>query len=253
MSEVIADYRGFDYQKEFWEKGGRSYEDACDRIALRKLLKKHGDRLVDVCGGYGRLVNEYLPKYAEVIVFDYAQNLLDQAAARYGDKITTQQGTADELPFETASIDTCIFVRASHHFAELEKIIAQISRILKTGGEAVVEIANKKHFLQIVRHLLKRSPYDPFAQETISRNQKGFFNYHPAYIEALFKKEGLAVADKLSVSNFRNGLFKKILGLKFLCALEKILQRPLAKIEFGPSIYYLVKKEQAEADRLFGN
>ncbi len=242
MSEVIADYHGFDYQKEFWEKGGRSYEDACDRLALRRFLKKQGERLVDVCGGYGRLINEYLPKYADVVLFDYAQNLLDQAVARYGDKITVVQGSAYELPFETASIDTCVFVRASHHFAELEKIIAQLARVLKPGGQAVVEIANKKHFLQIVRFLLKRSSYNPFTLEPISRNQKGFFNYHPAYVEELFKKQGLAVEAKLSVSNFRSGLLKKLLGLKFLCLLEKSMQKPLAKIDFGPSIYYLLKK-----------
>lgn len=242
MSEVIADYHGFDYQKEFWEKGGRSYEDACDRIALRQLLKKQGERIVDICGGYGRLINEYLPKYADVFLFDYAQNLLDQATARYGDKITTVQGSAYELPFEANSFDTCVFVRASHHFAEIEKLLAQIALVLKPGGEAVVEIANKKHFLQIIRAFFKRSPYDPFSLEPVSRNQKGFFNYHPAYIEALFQKHGLIIEQKLSVSNFRSGVLKKILGLKFLCFLEKLLQKPLAAFDFGPSIYYLLKK-----------
>ena len=33
----VCDYEGSCYQTEFWEQGGREYEDRVERIALRHL------------------------------------------------------------------------------------------------------------------------------------------------------------------------------------------------------------------------
>ena len=38
----ICDYEGSNYRTEFWEGKGRNYEDQVERIALRRLLPKHG-------------------------------------------------------------------------------------------------------------------------------------------------------------------------------------------------------------------
>ncbi len=40
----ICDYEGSNYRTEFWESKGRNYEDQVERIALRRLLPKHGRR-----------------------------------------------------------------------------------------------------------------------------------------------------------------------------------------------------------------
>jgi len=34
----ICNYEGSDYQQQFWEAGGRAYEDAAEGIALKRLL-----------------------------------------------------------------------------------------------------------------------------------------------------------------------------------------------------------------------
>ena len=60
--DIIADYNGYDYKKIFWEDGGREYEDAADRMAVRRLLPPAVEDLVDIAGGYGRLADEYLPR-----------------------------------------------------------------------------------------------------------------------------------------------------------------------------------------------
>jgi hypothetical protein len=38
----VCNYEGSDYQERFWEKGGRSYEDAVEAVALKRLLPPSG-------------------------------------------------------------------------------------------------------------------------------------------------------------------------------------------------------------------
>jgi hypothetical protein len=55
----VCNYEGSDYQTSFWEKGGRAYEDACEAIALKKLLPVRGDHLLELGAGAGRNTLRY--------------------------------------------------------------------------------------------------------------------------------------------------------------------------------------------------
>ena len=243
MARVLADYHGFDYQKNFWQGQGREYEHYADRLAVHRLIPQSGARIVDICGGFGRLLPEYFGKYTEVHLFDYAQNLLDQAKATYGDKVITTQGSVYALPYETSSFDACVMVRASHHLEELPIAIAEIARIMKPGARFVVEIANKRNVLEIIRYALGRSTMRPFDLAPTSRNDKGFYNFHPAYVEALFKKQGLHIKAVLFVSFLRLPILKKILGWRVLAAIEWCIQWPLGFLKISPSLYYSLEKQ----------
>lgn len=56
---TIIDYENSTYRADFWEGRGRDYEDRVERIALRRLLRVRGRRLLEVGAGFGRLTNEY--------------------------------------------------------------------------------------------------------------------------------------------------------------------------------------------------
>lgn len=242
MGSVIADYHGFDYQKYFWQGQGREYEHFADRLAVRRLLPKQGERLADICGGFGRLLPEYFGKFKEVHLFDYAQNLLDQAKQTHGDKVITTQGSVYQLPYQDKLFDACVMVRASHHMENLPGAIAEISRVIKPQGKLIIEIANKRNILEIIRYLLGRSIMQPFGLQPTSRNDKGFYNFHPVYVEEIFKKNGLQIRTVLFVSFFRLPILKKILGWRILAGLEWLVQRPLGFLKLSPSIYYLLEK-----------
>ena len=56
MSEKppVCSYEGSDYQTSFWEKGGRAYEDACEVIALKRMMPTQGKLLLELGAGAGR-------------------------------------------------------------------------------------------------------------------------------------------------------------------------------------------------------
>ena len=247
--EIIADYNGYDYKKIFWEDGGRVYEDKADRMAIRKLLPRKMRNFVDIAGGYGRLADEYLDRAEKATIFDYSKTELAQAKEQYGDRINTKAGDIYDLPFKDGEFSTLMMVRATHHFKDMPKVMAELYRILEPGGVAVIEVANKRTLPKMVRYWTKKSDINPFDRRPshlTDLNKNGFYNYHPKYMEELFRETGFKIRKVLSVSNFRSGALKKVFSPNMLAKMEKPAQTVLAPIRFAPSIYYRLEKPAEE-------
>ncbi len=244
--KVIADYNGYDYKKIFWEDGKRDYEDLADRMAVRKLLPDAMDDFVDIAGGYGRLADEYLGRTKHATIFDYSKTELADAKKTYGDRIMTKAGDIYELPFEDESFDGLMMVRATHHFKDMKKVVEELYRVLKPGGIAVIEVASKKTLPKMFRYWFRKSDINPFEVSQSYLKELEMYNYHPKYMERIFKKQGFKILKVLSVSNFRSRKLKKIFGTKMLGRMEKVAQPVLAPIRFAPSIYYKLEKPAKE-------
>lgn len=243
--KVVSDYNGYDYKKIFWDDADRKYEDMADRLAIRRLLPKKMENFVDIAGGYGRLAKEYLNRAEKITIFDYSETELADAKKEFGDRINTKQGDIYNIPFKDNTFDGMIMVRATHHFKDMKKVMSELYRILKPGGVLVIEVANKKTLPKMFRYWLRRSDINPFDKKPSNLkglNSDGFFNYHPKYMEDIFKKQGFEIVDVLSVSNFRSQKLKKMFKTKTLVKMEKSVQKPLAKVRFAPSIYYKLVK-----------
>lgn len=244
-AKSISDYNGYDYKKIFWEDADRKYEDTADRMAIRRLLPREMGDFVDIAGGYGRLANEYLPRARSATLFDYSKTELAQAKEIYGDQLKTKDGDIYSLPFKDNSFDALMMVRATHHFKDMQKVSNELYRILKPGGVAVIEVANKRTLPRIFRYWTGKTNQNPFSLEPIHLKEidaDGFYNYHPKYIEEIFKNSGFQISEVLSVSNFRSTRLKAIFGNKFLINLESGAQKLLAPVRFAPSIYYKLVK-----------
>ena len=248
MSEkVVSDYNGYDYKKIFWEDADREYEDQADRMAIRKLLPKRMEKFADIGGGYGRLANEYLKRAHKVYIFDYSKTELEQAKEIYGNKIETKAGDIYKLPFKDNELDGLMMIRVTHHLKNMDKAIGELYRVLKPGGVAVIEVANKRTIPKMVRFVTKRSKVNPFDKKVANYKEisaDGFYNYHPKYVEEIFEKTGFKTERILSVSNFRSKSLKKVFGTNNLVKMKNSAQQILAPIRFAPSIYYKLRKPE---------
>ena len=241
--KVSADYNGYDYE-EYWREHDRAYEDAADRMAIRKLLPLKMQNFVDIGGGYGRLADEYLGRAKNVTIFDYSKTELQQAKDKYGDRIFTKAGDIYQLPFKDNTFDGMMMVRVSHHLEDLPAAMKEFYRILAPGGTFVIEIANKKTLPKMFRYWFKKSKINPFDKKPSLQKDTNMINYHPKYAEELFAKTGFEVEKVLSVSNFRSTTLKKVFGAKALTKMENGAQQLLAGVRFAPSIYYRLKKPE---------
>jgi len=223
-------------------KHNRLFTDFNERLALNSLLPKKGEKITDVCGGYGRLTNEYLNKFKEVCLFDNALDLLDHAKSIYGDKIKIVQGSVYEMPFKSNEFDVLILIRASHFLINFNKAVKEISRILINGGIAIIEINNKRNFLEIIRWLFSRSKLHPFSFKTEKQHKNGVLWYHPNCVEQIFQENNLYVKRVLAVFKQRCLLSKKILEIPLFIKLIQILQIIFGLIKYNSSLFYLLEK-----------
>ena len=96
----ICDYEGSRYRADFWENQNRSYEDAVERVAMKKLLPPTGRRLIEIGAGFGRLVDLY-QGYDQVFLTDYARTQLEEAQRYLGpdQRLTYVVADVYNLPF----------------------------------------------------------------------------------------------------------------------------------------------------------
>jgi SAM-dependent methyltransferase len=243
----ICDYEGSLYRTDFWEGQGREYEDLAERIALRKLLPPAGARLMEIGAGFGRLVDLY-NGYRQVVLLDYSKSMLRQAQERLGREGKYVYVAADlySMPFVDSLFDTTVTVRVLHHVQNIPAAFQEIQRGLRGGGVYVLEYANKRHLKAVLRYLLGRQSWSPFAPapyEFVELN----YDFHPAWMQARLREAGFTIGWELAVSSFRLPLLKRLIPPRPLAALDGLLQRPTAPFNLAPSVFVQARAEKEGA------
>ncbi len=240
----VCDYEGSDYES-FWT--GREYEDAAERMALRRLLPPEGETLVELGAGFGRLADLY-QGYKRVVLLDFARSQLLQAHQRLGEgKFIYLVADIYRLPLASSAFDTAVTVRVLHHITDIPAALAEVYRILKPKGTHILEYANKRNLKEIFRHLLGRSQKRPFSHEPFEYLDM-HFDFHPAYISASLHEARFAVEGELAVSNFRLPLLKRLFAPGVLACLDGLLQKPTAGLKLSPSIFVAARALKKEGE-----
>ncbi|HVV26142.1 MAG TPA: class I SAM-dependent methyltransferase [Candidatus Saccharimonadales bacterium] len=233
---------------KYWT--GREYEHAAEEVAIRKLLRgKHFKNAVDVGGGYGRLC-VLLENYADhVTLAEPSQQQLDIAKEFLKDhpEVDRKLMQAADLKFEDGSVDLLTMVRVMHHLPDPSAEFAEIARVLSPDGVAIIEVANYLHMRNRLKHLARRErmpvkPVDIRSEANKRDDEIPFVNHNPSTVTRQLEHAGLHVDGTLSVSNLRSVRMKQIVPRPLMVGAEHLLQRPLALVYFGPSIFFLVRK-----------
>jgi len=241
-SRDYYDDPGFNYAR-WW--AGRGYEHHAEVMAIRALLQgRWFARAVDVGGGFGRL-STVLAEFADVVTLtdSSTQQLeISRHFLAHHPHVTGRLMAAEDLDFPAASIGLVAMIRVMHHLPEPEAALAEIARVLKPGGCAVIEVANSAHAVNRLRYLARREPVPAAACDLGMPGEIPFVNHHPDTVAGQFRAAGLQVRRKLSVSNFRHPLLKQVIPARALLAAERVAQEPLARACYGPSLMFLLEK-----------
>jgi ubiquinone/menaquinone biosynthesis C-methylase UbiE len=248
QGKKVADQydRGYDYTK-YWDN--RDYEHAAEEAAIRRLLDgRRFAAAADVGGGFGRLCL-LLREYADRVTLAEPSRTQLEAAEELlaGTDIEKVQTQADDIKLADDSLDLLTMVRVMHHIPEPSKEFAEIARVLRPGGTALIEVANYGHFKN--RRQFKKEgrplPTEPVSIRTVSADEPdaiAFVNHNVDTVIAQLADAGLVLQRKLSVSNLRSERLKKMLPTGLMVTVEKALQERLADKDFGPSIFLELRR-----------
>jgi demethylmenaquinone methyltransferase/2-methoxy-6-polyprenyl-1,4-benzoquinol methylase len=197
------------------------------KMAIKELKEDKPQYILDVATGTGDFAFESLKilKPKKIIGVDISRGMLDIADQKIakrnlGDKFEVRMGDSEKLLFEANEFDAVTVAYGVRNFENLEKGLADIQRVLRPGGKAVVlEFSKPRVF-------------------PVKQLYNFYFNYVTPGIGKLFSKDSRAYTYlPESVAAFPD-------GADFVALMDKVgfkntKQRPLA---FGIcSIYTGVK------------
>lgn len=234
---MICDYEGSDYKTRFWVNADRAYEDAVERVALRRLLPPRGKRLIDIGAGFGRLADLYAG-YDEVILLDYSRTMLRQAMEKWGHDPRFRFIAADvyHLPLAAGVISTAVMVRVIHHMADAPAALAEINRVIVPQGTLVLEFANKRNLKAVVRHALGRQAWSPHDRQPVEFAALNF-DFHPQWMHEQLRMAGFNPRASLAVSYMRAALLKRLMPVQWMVFTDALLQRTAALGLWSPSVF----------------
>lgn len=233
----VCDYEGSDYQTSFWDQGGRTYEDRVEAVALKRLLPKSGQLLLEVGAGAGRNTPRYAG-YERVVLLDYSRTQLQQAQARLGasDRYIFVAADVYRLPFVEGLFDGATMIRTLHHMADAPAALSQVRTVLQPGSVFILEFANKLNIKSILRYLLGRQAWSPFTREPVEFAALNF-DFHPRAIRGWLAELGFRIEQTLTVSHFRLGLLKRLVPTGLLVWLDSLAQWTGPYWQLTPSVF----------------
>ena len=244
----ICDYEGSDYQDRFWTPGERAYEDGAEAAALRRLLPDGGEFLLEIGAGAGRNTPRY-SGFERIALVDYSLSQLQRAQESLGkdERYLYVAGDVYRLPFAPGLFDGATMIRTLHHMSDPQAALVSVAEVLKQNSTFVLEYANKRNLRAVLRWLVRAQVWNPFDRAPIEFVKLNF-NFHPQSVRAWLAEAGLVVERELAVSMFRLPLFKRILPIGSLIALDTAVQ-PIGRwILLSPSVFL-----RARAGRGFNN
>ncbi|MEM6462049.1 MAG: bifunctional 2-polyprenyl-6-hydroxyphenol methylase/3-demethylubiquinol 3-O-methyltransferase UbiG [Pseudomonadota bacterium] len=161
-----------------------------------KWFERHfdpaGKTILDLgCAG-GFMSEALAAKGASVTGIDPAARAIEAAkkhAEQSGLRISYDVGVGERLPYIDSSFDSVVCVDVLEHVDDLERVIAEIARVLKPGGTFFYDTIN--------RNPLSRFFTVTFAEDIIGLLPKGTHDpalfIRPAELSDVMEKAGLSV------------------------------------------------------------
>ena len=242
----VCNYEGSDYQKSFWDQGGREYEDRTEAIALKRLLptpvlargvRKSGRLMLELGAGAGRNTPRYVG-FERIVLLDYSRTQLEQAQQRLGtsDKYIYVAADVYRLPFVDGLFDGATMIRVLHHMSDAPKALGQVKQVLGPGGTFILEFANKLNVKAILRYWLGKQKWSPFTPEPVEFVELNF-DFHPKTVFNWLRELGFNIEKVLTVSHFRMGFLKRIVPTSVLVFFDSIFQWTGALFQLTPSVF----------------
>lgn len=188
-------------------------------LGIDKRWRRRGVRnmqahksVLDVAVGTGDLALELLlqNKAEQVTGIDLSDEMMRLAAhkadkAGLAERLTLQNANAQALPFANSTFDAVACSFGIRNFAELDKGLQEMNRVLKPGGELLIlEFAYPSNRFVRIFYDLYFVHLMPLLGQLLTGDRKPFLYFRESVRGFLW---GEALAEKLRAAGFRNITF----------------------------------------------
>ncbi len=155
--------------------GTRQVGVASGTNIVKEILELDGRRVVDVGCGEGRFTRALATQGAEVFGIDINDAALAAASAAPGGRnVTYMLASAEDLPFEDASVDVVLYSNSLHHIDvdNMAQALGEAARVLKPDGKlCVIEPLAEGSYFEAMRLVKDETAVRAKAYEALMRAQ----------------------------------------------------------------------------------
>jgi ubiquinone/menaquinone biosynthesis C-methylase UbiE len=165
-----VDFRGKHARLEGWGSYDSPVKQEYGRFILELLNTVGCDWVLDDGCGNGRFTEALSGKGSQIVALDISEPLTKIAKGRCtGNSVHIIRGDMTHLPFRTSTFDRVLCVHNLWYVKKFEEAIAEMGRVLKSGGKCVVDQLNLfdlsrltdwKFYGQVLKSLLGKAFID---------------------------------------------------------------------------------------------
>jgi len=177
--------------------------------AIRQLKEINPSTLLDVATGTGdvAILATGILEHCTITGIDISEGMLEigrqkVTTLRLNDTINLLKGDSEAINFPAASFDSVIVAFGVRNFQHLEVGIAEIHRVLKPGGKAVIlEFSKPKNIFINPFYSFYINLVAPFMGKLFSKNKKAYQYLNKSIQKFPEGKEFLAVLNNVGFRN----------------------------------------------------
>lgn len=156
-----------------------------------KKYKLENPSILEVGCGDGYVLKEINNKIktTNLIGVDVNQKWLDSAKSRLNEKVKLIYGFAEELPFESNSIDIIVCTEVLEHVIDPEIVLQELKRVIKPNCPIIVSIPNEKLINQLKDILAKIGLYKKLMPHVKKDNEWHLHDFDLNLLKDLVKND----------------------------------------------------------------
>ena len=136
-----------DWSRLYAEVNGVTYHFHIRRRRVLELLPERLGRVADIGCGPGVMVEAVLARGWTFVGVDMSAHMIQEARAQFGhlDGVSFQQGDVEALELADQWFDQAICMAVLEYLETPDQALAEIARILRPGGQAVITVPKRWH------------------------------------------------------------------------------------------------------------
>jgi len=148
-----------------------------------KLGSISGGKVLDIATGSGDFINvlmKTLKNYDSFVGIDISKKDLESAKKRFKDQpVELLEMNAESLEFSDNSFDTVSMAYSLHHLDKIDKVLAEMQRVLKPGGNLIIqEEFSDGNQTEAQKTNLLQHTWDAEIDTLLGKTHRATFNKH---------------------------------------------------------------------------